>query len=79
MEKLRKRLDLKQRLSKPPHSNLRTLEREGEVGEFPNAAVIIVEDLVLAVVLPHVRKDELVIDNCGSDRLLVLLNLLLLL
>ena len=49
------------------------------MGEFPNAAVVIVEDLVLAIVLPHVRQDELVIDNRGSDRLLVFLNLLLVL
>ena len=47
------------------------------MGQLPDLPVIVVEDLVLAVVLNHVLRDQLVIDHRRTHCLLILLNLLL--
>ena len=57
--------------------SLLTLKRNRQVGQLPDFALVVVEDFVLTVVLDHVLTDELVIDDCGTHRLLVLLNFLL--
>ena len=46
------------------------------MGQLPNHAIVVVKDRVRTVVLDHVLLDELVIDDCGTNRLSVLLNLL---
>ena len=45
--------------------------------QLPDHPIIVIEDRVGTVVLDHVLLYESVIDNCGADRLTVLLNLLL--
>ena len=52
-----------------------TFERKGKMCDLPDFAIVIVKDLVLDVVLSHVSLDEDIIDNSGSDRLLLDLQL----
>ena len=47
------------------------------MGELPDLTIVIVKDLVFSVVLDHVLVDQLVIDDCWPDCLLILLDLLL--
>ena len=47
------------------------------MGQLPDLAIVVIEDLVLTVVVPHVLLSHLVIDDGGSDGNLVPLNLLL--
>ena len=47
------------------------------MGELPDLAIIVIENLILPVVLDHVLADQCIVDYRGSDRLFVLLNLLL--
>ena len=41
------------------------------MGQFPDLTVIVIKDLVLNVVLLHVCNDQLVIDDCWSNSLLL--------
>lgn len=49
------------------------------MSQLPDLTFFIIKDLVFAIVLVHILPNHFVVDDGGSDRLLVLLNLLLVL